>query len=44
MLFSDRLDAEQRNAAMRQIRDAGWFGADQTVVSVSPHSTCGLGM
>jgi peptide deformylase len=44
VLFIDRLDAEQRKAAMRQIRDAEWFGADQPVVKVSPHSTFGLGM
>jgi peptide deformylase len=44
VLFIDRLDAEQRKAAMRQIRDAEWFGSDQPVVKVSPHSTFGLGM
>ena len=44
VLFIDRLDDEQRKAAMRQIRDAEWFGAEQPVVKVSPHSTFGLGM
>ena len=27
MLFVDRLDAEARKAAMKEIREAEWFGA-----------------
>jgi peptide deformylase len=37
VLFVDRLDAEQRKAAMRAIREAEWFGAAAPVVKTSPH-------
>jgi peptide deformylase len=38
ILFIDRLDPELRREAMRQIREAEWFGEQPTVVQVSPHS------
>jgi peptide deformylase len=41
ILFIDRLDPEQRKAAMRAIREAEWWGLNPTV-KVSPHSTGGL--
>jgi peptide deformylase len=37
VLFIDRLDAEARKAAMREIREAEWFGTQPPVVKVSPH-------
>jgi peptide deformylase len=43
VLFVDRLDREARKAAMKAIREAPWFGAEQPVVRVSPHPTGGLG-
>ena len=43
VLFIDRLDAEARKAAMREIRESEWFGVDSPVVKVSPHRTRGLG-
>jgi peptide deformylase len=42
VLFIDRLDAEQRKAAMRAIREAEWSGLATTTVKVSPHATGGL--
>jgi peptide deformylase len=40
ILFVDRLDREQRKAALRAIRQAEWAG--QTVrVKQSPHATFG---
>jgi peptide deformylase len=42
VLFIDRLDPEQRKAAMRAIREADWSGLASTTVKVSPHATCGL--
>jgi peptide deformylase len=42
VLFLDRLDAETRKAAMREIREAEWFGLDKPTVKVSPHPTNGL--
>ena len=38
ILFIDRLDAETRKEAMRQIRAAEWFGEPPPQVQVSPHS------
>jgi peptide deformylase len=43
VLFIDRLDAEARKAAMREIRRSEWFGLEQPTVKVSPHATRGLG-
>ncbi len=42
VLFVDRLDAETRKAAMREIRDSEWFGLEKPSVRVSPHRTHGL--
>ena len=42
ILFIDRLDAEQRKAAMRAIREAEWSGLAVPAVKVSPHATGGL--
>jgi peptide deformylase len=42
ILFIDRLDAEQRKAAMRAIREAEWSGLSLPSVKVSPHATGGL--
>jgi len=41
ILFIDRLDGEQRKAAMKAIREAEWSGEAVPVVKVSPHSTFG---
>jgi peptide deformylase len=43
VLFVDRLDREARKVAMKAIREAPWFGAEQPLVKVSPHPTRGLG-
>jgi peptide deformylase len=40
ILFIDRLDEEQRKAAMKAIREAEWSGAD-VVVKTSPHPMSG---
>lgn len=37
VLFLDRLDAETRKRAMREIREAAWYGENAPVVKVSPH-------
>ena len=42
VLFIDRLDPEQRKAAMRAIREAEWSGLSPSTVKVSPHATGGL--
>ena len=42
VLFIDRLDPEQRKAAMRAIREAEWSGLGTASVKVSPHATGGL--
>ena len=42
VLFIDRLDAEQRKAAMRAIREAEWSGLSTPSVKLSPHATGGL--
>ncbi len=44
VLFIDRLDAEARKLAMREIRAAEWFGIEQPRVKLSPHATRGLGL
>jgi peptide deformylase len=41
ILFIDRLDREQRKAAMRAIREAEWSGEPAPRVKVSPHATFG---
>jgi peptide deformylase len=41
IIFIDRLDPEQRKAAMRAIREAQWAGEAPPQVRVSPHSTFG---
>ena len=42
VLFLDRLDTETRKAAMREIREAEWFGLEKPTVKVSPHPMNGL--
>jgi peptide deformylase len=44
VLFIDRLDPETRKAAMREIRNAEWFGLERPTVKTSPHPTRGLGL
>ncbi|HQR28729.1 MAG TPA: peptide deformylase [Nocardioides sp.] len=44
VLFLDRLDADSRKAAMKQIRESDWFGVDRPTVRLSPHPTRGLGL
>jgi peptide deformylase len=44
VLFIDRLDTAARKLAMREIREAEWFGLEQPTVKVSPHATRGLGL
>lgn len=44
ILFIDRLDAEARKQAMKQIRESDWFGAEQPTIKVSPHRTHGFGL
>ena len=38
ILFIDRLDPEMRKEAMRQIREAEWFGQPAPAVQFSPHT------
>ncbi len=44
VLFIDRLDPAARKAAMRDIRESEWFGAERPKVRLSPHPTRGLGL
>lgn len=44
VLFIDKLDSEARKAAMKQIRESDWFGAEQPRIKVSPHATGGFGL
>ena len=49
IVFIDRLSAENRKQAMRDIRESDWFNQNQVAgkqiqFKVSPHSTNGLGM
>ncbi|WP_269854885.1 peptide deformylase [Streptomyces sp. RPT161] len=41
IIFIDRLDPEQRKAAMKAIREAEWAGEPPPQVRISPHSTFG---
>ncbi|TNY36281.1 peptide deformylase [Thermomonospora catenispora] len=41
ILFIDRMDPEQRKAAMKMIREAEWFGEPAPVIKDSPHRTFG---
>jgi peptide deformylase len=41
IIFVDRLDPEQRKAAMKAIREAEWFGDPVPVVKDSPHPMFG---
>ncbi len=41
VIFIDRMDPEQRKAAMKAIREAEWFGDPVPVVKESPHRTLG---
>ena len=41
IIFIDRLDPEQRKAAMKAIREAEWAGEPAPQVRISPHSTFG---
>ena len=44
ILFIDKLDTAARKAAMKEIRESDWFGAERPVVRLSPHRTNGLGL
>ncbi|HTW19033.1 MAG TPA: peptide deformylase [Mycobacteriales bacterium] len=44
ILFIDRLDREQRKAAMRAIREAEWSGLTPPAIKASPHATSGLAL
>ena len=49
ILFIDRMPAETRKEAMKEIRESEWFGSAiahgrEPVIKVSPHSTRGLGI
>ena len=44
ILFIDKLDTDARKAAMKEIRESDWFGAEKPIVKVSPHRTNGLGL
>jgi peptide deformylase len=41
VIFIDRLDTEQRKAAMKAIREAEWFSDEAPVIKESPHPTLG---
>jgi peptide deformylase len=41
IIFVDRLDAEQRKAALRAVREAEWAGEAAPPVRISPHGTFG---
>jgi peptide deformylase len=41
VLFIDRLDADQRKLAMKEIRAAEWWGEPVPVIKASPHPTSG---
>jgi peptide deformylase len=41
IIFIDRLDPEQRKAALKAIREAEWAGEAPPQVRISPHSTFG---
>jgi peptide deformylase len=49
ILFIDRLNDENRKAAMKEIRESEWFGIAsangmQPIIKISPHSTFGKGI
>lgn len=44
ILFLDRLDADTRKQAMKAVREAEWFGAEQPTFKLSPHATRGFGI
>jgi peptide deformylase len=44
VLFIDRLDPEQRKAAMKAIREADWAGEAPPTIKASPHATRGLAL
>jgi peptide deformylase len=44
VLFVDRLDPQTRKLAMREIREAQWWGLTSSVVKVSPHEMRGLAL
>ena len=44
ILFIDRMDPQQRKAAMKAIREAEWNGGSVPTVKLSPHSTFGRAM
>ena len=44
ILFIDRLDSEQRKAAMKAIREAEWSGLTPPGLRESPHLTSGLAL
>ena len=41
VLFIDRLDREARKAALKEIREAEWFGESLPEIKLSPHATYG---
>ncbi|MEU6968759.1 peptide deformylase [Kitasatospora aureofaciens] len=41
IIFIDRLDREQRKAALKAIRESDWGAGPAPVVKISPHSTFG---
>jgi len=48
ILFVDRMTAELRKGAMKEIRESEWFGTaaasgEAPIIKVSPHNTFGLG-
>ena len=44
ILFIDKLDTDARKAAMKEIRESDWFGAERPMVRLSPHPTKGLSL
>jgi peptide deformylase len=44
VLFVDRLDPQTRKLAMREIREAQWWGLTSSVVKVSPHEMRGMAL
>lgn len=44
VLFIDRLDPDQRKAALKAIREAEWAGQSPLMVKASPHATRGLAL
>lgn len=41
IIFIDKLEPKQRKLAMKEIRDAEWFGDKPVIVKESPHRTFG---